>query len=78
MKRLMLVPVTIIAAFAGTAALAAFTDTDGDGMMSADEFVAAFPEGTADQFEAADADADGMITEDEYLAAVEAGVLPAE
>ena len=78
MKRMMLGTVAMILAFAGTTAYAAFTDTDGDGMMSQDEFVAAYPEGTEDQFAATDTDADGMITEAEFLAAVEAGVLPAE
>ena len=73
-----LVPVTIALGLLGGAALAAFSDADGDGFMSQDEFVAAYPDGTEDQFTAADTDADGMITEAEYLAAVEAGVLPEE
>ena len=78
MKLTTLVPVSLSIVFGATAALAAFTDADGDGMMSQEEFIAAVPDGTEDQFTAADADADGMITEEEYAAAVEAGVLPAE
>ena len=73
-------PTTLAALLAGGMAMAAFTDADadGDGMMSADEFVAAYPDGTEDQFAAADADADGMVSADEYAAAIDAGILPAD
>ena len=66
------------ALLATTAAWAAFTDFDGDGdgLLSADEFVAAFPDATEDMFKAADLNADGMLSEDEHIAAVNAGVLP--
>ncbi len=66
-------------ATAGTA-LAAFSDidTDGDGALSGEEFVAAFPDLTGEHFVTIDLNADGAITEDEHIAAVEAGLLPAE
>ncbi len=73
------------AVFAGTLAmsgmaLAAFADadTDGDGQLSAEEFVAAFPDLTEATYLATDTNADGMVSEEEHSAAVEAGILPAE
>lgn len=63
-----------------SAALAAFSDidVDGDGALSGEEFVAAFPDMTGEDFVTIDLNADGAITEDEHIAAVEAGLLPAE
>ncbi len=64
----------------GSAAFADFAgaDADGDGMLSAEEFVAAFPDATEATYLAADTDADGMVSEEEHTAAVDAGILPAE
>ncbi|QHQ34143.1 EF-hand domain-containing protein [Algicella marina] len=74
-----------IAVLAGTLAMggAAFAefadvDADGDGLLSAEEFVAAFPDATEATYLAADTDADGMVSEEEHGAAVDAGILPAE
>ncbi|MCB1350480.1 MAG: EF-hand domain-containing protein [Paracoccaceae bacterium] len=52
-------------------------DTDGDGMVTLEEFTAAYPDLTAEAFDAADTNADGMLDADEIAAAAEAGVLPA-
>ena len=76
MTRKLIAAVLILA---GTAAAFAMTemDTDGDGALSIEEFLGAYPALTAVEFEAADANADGVIDADEHAAAVTAGVLPA-
>lgn len=51
-------------------------DLDGDGMVTMEEFVAAYPDLTDEAFIAADANADGVLDETEIAAAAEAGVLP--
>jgi Ca2+-binding EF-hand superfamily protein len=63
-----------------TAAFAAFGDydSDGDGALNGEEFIAAYPDLTGEDFVKVDVNADGAITEDELVAAVEAGLLPAE
>ena len=52
-------------------------DTDGDGLVSMDEFAVAWPDLAADSFTLVDANADGMLDADEIAAAVDAGLLPA-
>lgn len=52
-------------------------DVDGDGMVTIEEFTAAYPDLTEESFTLADANADGMLDADEIAAAAEAGVLPA-
>ena len=52
-------------------------DTDGDGMVSMEEFQAAMPEAPTGTFEQLDSDADGMLSEEEIAAGQEAGILPA-
>ena len=52
-------------------------DSNGDGMLSIEEFLGAYPTLTAAEFEVADVNADGMIDSEEHTAAVTAGVLPA-
>ena len=79
MKLIKAAPVAIGFAFvAATAVLGqdAGPDVDGDGMVSMEEFTAAWPDLTADDFTAADSNADGMLDEVEIAAAAEAGVLP--
>jgi hypothetical protein len=63
----------------GSAALA-MTDADsnGDGRLSVEEFLAAYPELTATTFEATDVNEDGLIDGGEFAAGVTAGVLPAQ
>lgn len=58
-------------------ALAFAMDTDGDGMVTFEEFQAAMPDAPTGTFEQLDADADGMLSEDEVAAGQEAGILPA-
>ena len=62
----------------GSAAAFAMTDMDkdGDGALSIEEFLGAYPTLTAVEFEAADANADGVLDADEVAAAVTAGGLP--
>lgn len=66
-------------AFAATTAFAASqADTDGDGMISIDEFTAAWPDMTEAVFVSVDANGDGMIDETELADARAAGILPAD
>ncbi|MCL5777554.1 EF-hand domain-containing protein [Limibaculum sp. FT325] len=67
-----------IGAIAGVALAASFgdIDTDADGMITQEEFAAAFPDAGAEIWTATDVNADGVVTEDELAAAVESGVLP--
>lgn len=60
------------AAFADMAEL----DTDGDGMISYDEMIAAVPDVTEDTFATLDTNADGSVDSEEYAAAEQAGTLP--
>ncbi len=53
------------------------TDTDGNGVYSMEELVAAYPDLTEETFKAADANADGAVDADELKAAIEAGHIPA-
>lgn len=80
MRKSLLIALTTGSLVVGTAALAAFADidSDGDGLLSADEFAAGFPDLGAEAFVSIDTDADGMVSEPEHVAAVEAGLLPAE
>ena len=55
----------------------AIADTDGNGVYSMEELVAAFPDLTEENFKAADTNADGSIDMEELAAAVEAGHIPA-
>lgn len=50
-------------------------DSDGDGMISADEFTAAYPDQDPAVFVAVDVNADGMIDADEFAVAVADGGL---
>ena len=80
MKKIFVAALTTGFAIAGTTAFAAFSDidTDGDGAVTGEEFVVAFPDATGEDFIKVDVNADGAITEEEHVAAVEAGLLPAE
>ncbi len=50
-------------------------DTDGDGVLSPEEFVMAYPGASEAVFIAIDADGSGMVDEAEHSAAVDAGLL---
>lgn len=80
MKTIKVAPVAFGLLLAATPALFAQDagpDVDGDGMVSMEEFAAAYPDLTEDTFVLADTNADGMLDADEIAAAAEAGVLPA-
>lgn len=66
----------LIAATPASFAQDAGPDVDGDGLVSMDEFAAAYPDLGEDAFMVADANADGALDADEIAAAAEAGVLP--
>lgn len=67
-----------LGAVTGIAIAASFTqvDANADGMITQDEFAAAYPDAGAEAWTATDVNGDGVVTEDELVAAVEAGVLP--
>ncbi|MEM6635242.1 MAG: hypothetical protein AAF667_05055 [Pseudomonadota bacterium] len=72
---LALLPILTIA---GTAAFAADLDADGDGMVTYEEILAAYPEVSEETFTTADADGDGMLSASEVAAAADAGLIPAQ
>ncbi len=51
-------------------------DADGDGLVSMEEFAAAYPDLAEDTFTLVDANADGALDADEIAAATDAGLLP--
>lgn len=63
--------------FAATAAFASEADTDGDGMLSLGEVMAAHPALTEETFAAMDGNGDGLLDADEVQAATDAGLMPA-
>lgn len=65
--------------FLGAASMmahAAIEDSDGDGLYSFEEVIAAYPTLTEEAFLELDGDGDGMLTPEEVTAAQAAGVLP--
>ncbi|WP_343082095.1 EF-hand domain-containing protein [Ostreiculturibacter nitratireducens] len=76
MKKLVLTLGAILAVAAAQAnAETVVTDTDGNGVYSMEELVAAYPDLTEETFAAIDANADGSVDADELQAAVEAGTI---
>lgn len=61
----------------GLALAATAMDTNGDGMVSMEEFQSAMPEADMALFDELDADGDGLLSEDEVAAGQDAGLLPA-
>lgn len=59
-----------------TAFAQASADTDGDGMVSVEEFAAAYPDVAPDLFATLDTDESGTLDETELTAAQEAGLVP--
>lgn len=79
MKLIKAAPVAFGFLFAAVPALYAQDagpDVDGDGMVTMEEFAAAYPDLTEDTFVMADTNADGALDADEIAAAAEAGILP--
>ena len=75
MKTKIALTAAILAAPAMALAQADTMDTDGDGVISFDEMVVAYPDLTDEVFAVIDADADGAVTEEEMQAAVDAGIV---
>ena len=78
MKKFLLT-LSAISAFAVAQANAqtVVTDAAGNGEVSMEELLVAFPELTEEVFKAADADANGALSADELKAAQDAGSIPA-
>lgn len=69
----------ILALAASGAAFAQDTmDADGDGAISFEEMLAAYPATTEEDFAKVDTDGDGAVSADELAAAQEAGLVPSE
>lgn len=79
MKKLMIQTTAVLALTVAATAMSAQSDidTDGDGLLSYNELLAAHPELTEDAFTAIDTNADGAVDADELKVAQEAGLLPA-
>lgn len=78
MKTIVFQAATIIALTATAVSAQSAMDTDGDGLLSYNELLAAHPEMTEESFVSIDTNADGAVDADELQAGVEAGLLPAE
>ncbi|MDU8942247.1 EF-hand domain-containing protein [Ovoidimarina sediminis] len=65
-------------ALTGTAAIADMSalDTDGDGLVSFEEMIAAVPTVSEETFTTIDTNADGTLDAEEFAAAEAAGTLP--
>ena len=75
---LILALLTGMGATAAVAMETAIEDTDGNGVYSQEELVAAFPELTDDTFRKIDANGDGEVDTAELETAEEEGWLPAD
>lgn len=78
MKKIVLQVATVIALTATAVSAQSEIDTDGDGMLSYNELLAAHPDMTEENFIAIDTNADGAVDADEMKLAEEAGLLPTE
>lgn len=58
-------------------AIALAMDSNGDGMVSEDEFNAVMPDAPNGTFQALDTDGDGLLSSAEVTAGQDAGILPA-
>jgi len=68
-----------IALVAGSAAFAQTSlDADGDGLVTLDELVAAYPDYNVEDFATADTDESGALDETEMAIAIESGLVPAQ
>ncbi len=78
LKKLTVLFASGMIASAGAAYAASFgdVDADGDGVITQEEFAAAYPEAGEEAMTTADANGDGQLSEEEHTAAVEDGLLP--
>ena len=78
LKNLTVLIASGVIASAGAAYAASFTDVDanGDGVITQEEFAAAYPDAGEEAMASVDSNGDGQISEEEHAAAVEAGLLP--
>ena len=78
MKKIVIQAATILALTATSINAQSAIDTDGDGLLSYNELLAAHPDMTEENFVAMDTNADGAVDADELQVASEAGLLPSE
>lgn len=78
MKKIVIQAATIIALSATAISAQSEIDTDGDGLLSYNELLAAHPDMTEENFVAIDTNADGAVDADEMKVAGDAGLLPTE
>lgn len=76
MKKIVIQAATILALTATAISAQSEVDTDGDGLLSYNELLAAHPDMTEENFVAIDTNADGAVDADELQVAGEAGLLP--
>ena len=78
MKNIVLKTAMMIALSATALSAQAEVDVDGDGVLSYNEMLAAYPAMTEESFIAMDTNADGAVDADELKVANEAGLIPSE
>ncbi len=78
MKKIVIQTVTVIALSATALSAQSEMDADGDGLLSYNELLAAYPEMTEENFTAIDTNSDGAVDADEMKVAEEAGLLPTD
>mgnify|MGYP005853533567 FL=1 len=75
MRKVMIAATASLLGVAGMAVAQEVADTDGDGVYSMEELMAAYPSLTPETFALIDANGDGTVDADELTAAQEAGTL---
>jgi Ca2+-binding EF-hand superfamily protein len=75
MNKVMIAATAALLGVAGMAVAQEVADTDGDGVYSMEELMAAYPSLTPETFALIDANGDGAVDSDELTAAQEAGTL---
>ena len=78
MKKIVIKTVTGIALSATALSAQSEMDTDGDGLLSYNELLAAYPAMTEENFTAIDTNSDGAVDADEMTVATDAGLLSTE
>lgn len=78
MKKIVIQAATVFALTATALSAQSNMDTDGDGLLSYNELLAAHPDMTEEAFVAIDTNADGAVDADELQVAGDAGLLKTE